>query len=36
MKKFTVPEVEIKKFDIEDVLTTSGDPELGEDDTVIA
>lgn len=26
MKTFETPYVEVKKFDVEDVLTTSGDP----------
>ncbi len=28
MKKFETPEIEITKFAIEDVITTSGDPEI--------
>ena len=27
MKKFEAPEIEITKFEIEDVITTSGEPE---------
>lgn len=27
MKKFMEPEIEVVKFNVEDVITTSGDPE---------
>lgn len=30
MKKFEIPEIEVKKFEVEDVITTSN-PESGED-----
>ena len=30
MKKFEIPEIEVKKFEVEDVITTSN-PEGGED-----
>ena len=30
MEKYTTPELEIIKFDAEDVITTSGDTELPE------
>lgn len=33
MKKFEYPEIEVINFSIEDVITASGDPELGENDT---
>lgn len=31
--KFVAPEIEIKKFDLTDVLTTSGEPDFGEGGT---
>ena len=31
MKKFEIPEIEVRKFAIEDVITTSGDPLPTED-----
>ena len=36
MKKFEAPELELLKFDVEDVITTSNedfDPELGDNQT---
>lgn len=35
MKKFEMPAIEVETFEIEDVITTSGEPELGENDTNI-
>ena len=32
MKKFIDPEIEILKYDIEDIITTSDGPGNGEDD----
>jgi len=32
MNKFMEPEIEIKKFNVEDVITTSGDAEPGNGD----
>lgn len=29
MKKFETPEIEISKFDVEDVITASGDDPIG-------
>ena len=31
MKKFMEPEIEILKFNVEDVITTSGEPDPGDD-----
>ena len=31
MKKFMEPEIEVVKFDVEDVITTSTDPENPDD-----
>ena len=33
MKAFMEPEIEVKKFSVEDVITTSGGPDLDEDET---
>lgn len=32
MKKFMEPEIEIEKFNVEDVITTSSEPGTGDDD----
>ena len=32
MKKYSEPYIDIYKFDIEDVITTSGGPSVGDDD----
>ena len=31
MKKFETPEIEISKFDVEDVITASGDDDIVDD-----
>lgn len=32
MKKYEAPEIDIEKFDIEDVITSSGGTDLGENE----
>ena len=33
MIKYEMPEIEVEIFNVEDVITTSGTPSLGENDT---
>ena len=32
MKKFETPELEVEEFNVEDIITTSADPELPDDE----
>ena len=33
MKKFEIPEIEVSEFEVADIITTSGNPGTGENQT---
>lgn len=34
-EKYTAPEMEIVEFEVEDIITTSCNPDLGDDETIV-